>query len=236
MGSSRLKGKVLMDIDGKTLLERLFERLKTVKGIDDIIIATTTKKEDAPIINFCTRNNISYFRGSENDVLKRYLEAANCYGIHWIIRVCADSPLMDPEGINEIIKLAKENENADVIHNKHKRGYPIGTGVELISLDALKVANIEAKEEHHREHVVPYFFENPDKFTILSVDAPAPIQRLNFFLTVDYNEDLQLLKIIFAHFRRNNIINPSLREIISFLDNNPEVAMINQHLHEIYKR
>jgi spore coat polysaccharide biosynthesis protein SpsF len=236
MGSSRLRGKVLRDIDGKTLLERLVERLRQVKGIDDIIIATTTKKEDDPIIIFCEKNNISYFRGSENDVLRRYLEAANCYGIYWIIRVCADSPLTDPDGINEVIKLAKENENADVIHNKHKKGYPIGTGVELISLDALKVADIEAKENHHREHVVPYFFENPDKFTILGLEAPKAIQRLNFFLTVDYKEDLELLNIIFSHFRKNNIMNPSLREIISFLDNNPEVAKINQHLHEIYER
>jgi len=233
MGSSRLPGKVLRKIDNKLLLEHIIDRLNDVLNIvDNIIIATSEKNEDDPIVDFCIRNSISYFRGSENDVLKRYYDAAIEYGIEWIVRVCADNPLIAPESIRDSISSISKYINADVIHNKHRKGYPIGTGIELLSIQALKIAHVKAYEPNHREHVIPYFFENKDDFNIIKLDAPINLQRENYYLTVDYLEDLNFIQKIISHFRKNGILKPSLDEIIDYLDNNPELLEMNHYLHK----
>jgi len=233
MGSSRLPGKVLRKIDNKLLIEHIIDRLNDVLDIvDDIIIATSDKIEDDPIVDFCKRNSTSYFRGSENDVLKRYYDAAIEYGIEWIVRVCADNPLIAPESIRDTISSINKFKNADVIHNKHRKGYPIGTAVELFSIQALKIAHMNAYEPHQREHVIPYFFGNKDDFNIIKVDAPVNVQRENYYLTVDYLEDLNFIEKIISHFRKNGNLKPSIDEIIDYLDNNPELLKMNQYLHK----
>ena len=162
--STRLPGKVLMDIgDGVLLLEFMIKRLEDVSNTTNLMVATTTDKEDDTIVDLCERLSIPYYRGSRMNVLGRYIECAFEFNIDIIVRVCADCPFIDPNGINELIDAYKRNSMADLVHNKHNNGYPFGTGAELVTLDALKIADKNADKKYQREHVIPYILENPNK-------------------------------------------------------------------------
>jgi spore coat polysaccharide biosynthesis protein SpsF len=234
MESSRLPNKVLMDIDGKPLLEFIIKRLKRLENIE-IIVATTNQKADNKITELCTPINIPYYRGSTENVLERYIECAQKFNIDIIIRVCSDSPFIDQEGILNLLDTYKKNPTADLIHNKHKYGYPFGTGAELVTLKALEIAQKYATEKYQKEHVLPYILENPNKFKIIQVNAPPKLIRPGYFLTIDYPEDLDLIKKIIEiiSFKEKEYI--PLELIIILLDTNQDLVKINNHLHEGYR-
>lgn len=231
MESTRLPKKVLMDVGGKPLIEFLINRLNELDNIN-IIVATTKQKADDKITELCTSINIPYFRGSSENVLKRYIECARKFNVEIIIRICSDSPFVDPAGIFNLLETYNKNPTADLIHNKHKHGYPFGTGAELVTLNALEIAQKCASKNHQKEHVLPYILENPKQFKIIRVDAPTHLIRPNYFLAVDYQEDLELINIIVNMLSSERIENIPLKEIINVLDNNQDLLKINKHLHE----
>ncbi len=148
MGSTRLPGKVMKQVMGKTLLEYLLERLQRVKKANDICVATTTKPQERPILDVCSRMSVKVFRGSEEDVLERYFLAAQELKAEGIARVTSDCPLIDPVEMDKLIGYYLENMGKyDHIADSSQRTYPWGMSAEIFSFAALKQAHENAVSE-----------------------------------------------------------------------------------------
>jgi spore coat polysaccharide biosynthesis protein SpsF len=231
MGSTRLPGKVMKKIKGKTILFYIVERLRKSKLIDIIVIATSTNQIDNVIFEEAERLNVDCFRGSEDDVLLRYYNAAQKYTAENVIRITGDCPLIDPKLIDEIIGFYLENNDLDLITNAgpitEKRTFPRGLDVEVFSYDALKMAYENAKDDYQREHVTPYIYENSDKLKIYYYTAEGKLNRPDIRITLDTTEDFKFISKIIENFKN---INFSSEEIVDFLEKNPDLLKINQHV------
>jgi len=170
MGSNRLPCKVLKKIGNKTLLEHIFYRLSFLKTPVKIILATSTNPENNIIEEFCDINNISCFRGSENNVLERYYLCSKKYEFSHIIRLTADNPFVDIEELDNLIKFHLETKS-DYSHSFES--LPKGVGAEIFTFEALEKSFFEGKEPHHIEHVNEYILENPGLFKIATLKTPG---------------------------------------------------------------
>lgn len=230
MGSTRLPGKVLKIVEGKTLLGHLILRVKKAKTLDKIVIATTENPEDNVVAVEAGKLGIEVFRGSENDVLDRYYQAAKKYGDDTVVRLTGDCPLMDPAVVDEVVNFYNKNKisnGVDYISNVRPPTYPDGIDVEVFSFKTLERAWQEAKLTSEREHVTAYIGNHPEIFKIGNVKYKKDVSSLR--LTVDNSEDLILIKkIFFALYKKNG--NFTLEDILDFLDKNPEIAKINKNI------
>ncbi|NLX01599.1 MAG: NTP transferase domain-containing protein, partial [Syntrophomonadaceae bacterium] len=157
MTSTRLPGKVMKEVLGKPLLEYQIERLKRTNEADELVIATTTNNTDQPIVEICKRLGVAYYRGSEEDVLSRYYEAATKFGADVVVRVTSDCPLIDPTVVDKVIKHYKDNwDKYDYVSNTLTRTYPRGMDTEVFSYKVLQEVYYNAQEQPEREHVTPY--------------------------------------------------------------------------------
>ncbi len=214
MGSSRFPGKVMADVNGKPLLERLIDNLKLSKNIDEIVVATTDRPEDIEIESLAKRKQVLSFRGDENDVLKRFLDAAEFFHIDLIIRVCADCPLADPYELDNLIEShlisGKEyTTNSGFIH----KGLPFR--LEIFSADFLKKLNILTKDKFWREHVTDVIINHRDQFDINLVEPE--IVRPDLELDIDEPKDLEQMKGIYkALFKEGEII--SAKNVVEFIE------------------
>jgi len=229
MGSSRLPGKALSPIEGKPLLRRLCDRVVLSRRANTLVVATSDQPADQLIEDACRSWGIPVFRGPEQDLTMRLLGAAQAYGLTVLVRVTGDNPLTDPEGIDELIS-AFWDHKPDLAHNSHRNGYPYGTGAELVRVSVLERCDRELTSVHKRENVMSFVRQHVDRFSCLKVNAPVHLLRPQYFLTVDYPEDVLLLSQIYAHFNGRNDIR--LAEIIEFLDTEPTLARLNAHLHQ----
>jgi len=225
MRARRLPGKVLMSACGKPMLELQVERLKRVRQLDCIILATTKEESDNPIVELAEKIGIRYFCGSESDVLSRVLAAARSVEADFIVEVTGDCPLLDPEITSQLIDLYLYNE-CDFASTGDPFSYPIGMDVGVFSTELLALADREGKTNDDREHVSWYFRHQPDRFRKLHLHAPPSLQRPDISLTLDEKEDYKLIRTIFEHLYP---VNPvfSCYDIIKFLDENPELLDIN---------
>jgi spore coat polysaccharide biosynthesis protein SpsF len=230
MGSTRLPGKVLKKVLGKTLLEYQIERVKRAKTIDEIIIATTTKESDAPIVQLCQQLSIPYYRGSEEDVLSRYYEAATEFGVDVVVRLTSDCPIIDPNVIDKVVEHYLENKDQyDYVSNTLTRTYPRGLDTEVMSYEVLKRAYEEAKELMYREHVTAYIYHHPDQFRLCNVSNEKDESKHRW--TVDTEEDFLLIKNILETLYP---INPlfTLEDVIQILRDKPKWIEINAHVEQ----
>lgn len=227
MGSSRLPGKVLIPLGGKPLLHRLCDRVALSRRADTVVVATSDQPADQVIEDVSRSWGLPVFRGPELDLITRLLGAAQTHNLTAFVHATADDPLTDPNGIDEMINAYLENE-ADLVHNKHKRGYPFGAGAEVISTDALQRCSNLVTELSVREDFVTFMRANTSHFRCLALTAPPDLLRPDYRLTVDYKEDVELLSRIY---RRFSLDDTSLVSIIRYLDKHPELVLINQHLH-----
>ena len=179
MGSKRLPGKSMMDIVGKPLLWHVLDRVTRSREPDEIILATTTKTEDDVLVKLAGEFKVSVFRGSENDLLDRYYQAAKKSGADIVVRLPADNACFEPSEIDRIIKYhtASQNDFSSNIQNIDGNGYPDGIGGEVYSFSTLEKLWHTAKEPSHREHISNYIFENRDKFVIGTIPCPADFRR-----------------------------------------------------------
>lgn len=230
MGSNRLPGKVLEPVGGRPLLGLLTDRLKRCRRAKQVVVATGDGPANDPIAEWGVRDQVRVFRGSEEDVLGRYAACAGTLGLSIIVRATGDNPLTDPDGVDALIE-ALESGGAVYAHNKHPRGYPVGTGAEAITIGALRAAALAAREPYDREHVTQYVLRHPEQFPTRRLDAPAALQTTEAVFTVDYPEDVQLL-------RRLDEMAPlaesSLADVLRCVRANPDLAQINRHLHTEY--
>ncbi len=211
MGSSRLPGKVMELVDGKNpSLYYTVNQIKNVETIEKIVIATSKNSEDDIICNYAKKNDIEYFRGSDEDVLDRYYQCAKESGIEKIVRITGDCPLIDPEIVTKVIE-EFENEEYDYIQNLEPRTFPDGMDVEIFSLKILKEAWENAKLPSEREHVTAYFRNNEDRFQIKNF---TNIKDLSHYrLTLDYKEDLELVRVIIKKIKKRPILMNDVLEV-----------------------
>jgi len=225
MGSSRLPGKVLMDLGGESVLARVIHRLRRAALVDKIVVASSTSEKDDAVVRECERLQVLSFRGSEHDVLDRYYRCAELQRAAVLVRITADCPLLDPELVDLTIR-AFLAENCDYASNALVQSYPRGLDVEVLSRAALTRAWTKAHSPHDREHVTPYLYEHPELFRLVSVMADADYSHHRW--TVDTLEDLELVRSIYARFENQNCF--SWREVLKLMQREPQLAEINAHV------
>jgi spore coat polysaccharide biosynthesis protein SpsF len=224
MGSTRLPGKVMMEGAGKPLLHHLLERLSYCRRVDEIMVATTINERDDVIEDFCRSLEIAVYRGSENDVLDRYYQAAKARGITCVVRVTSDCPLIDPDLIDEKISIFLSRlDKYDLITNRHPLTYVDGVDFDLIPFQALETVWRSAREPHQREHVVPFFWESG-----MRVHNFEDSRKLFYShrWTLDYIEDYELIKSIYAGLYKVNE-RFTTNDILEYLATRPELSKIN---------
>jgi spore coat polysaccharide biosynthesis protein SpsF len=225
MGSTRLPGKVLMDLGGDTVLSRVTRRLARAQRVNKIVVATTNSPADDAVHLECQRLDVACSRGSEDDVLDRYHQVAREYEAATIVRITSDCPLIDPELVDETI-MVFEDTGADYASNVAPRTLPRGLDAEVFTMAALAQAWHSASEPYQREHVTPYFYEHPELFRLAS--APSEIDYSRYRWTLDTAEDMGLLREIYA--RLGNSDTFSWREVIVLMEREPQLAELNSHV------
>lgn len=228
MGSTRLPGKILMNVLDKPLLEYQIERVKRAKFIDQIVIATTINETELPIIDLCERLGISYYRGSEEDVLSRYYESATQYNADIVVRLTSDCPIIDPVIIDKVISAyLTEKDIVDYASNTLKRTYPRGMDIEVFSFEALERAYLNAESKSEKEHVTPYIYQNPNDFNLFSVVNESDESRHRW--TVDTIEDFMLIEKIILSLYKNNALF-TINDVVKLLKQNKDWIKINSYV------
>lgn len=225
MTSTRLPGKVLKEVLHKPLLSYQLERLRRVRNVDEIIIATTVNETDQPIVDWCQRESVPVYRGSEEDVLSRYYEAAAHYQADAVVRITSDCPLIDPHVVERIVRFYLDHEQEiDYVSNTLERSYPRGMDTEVFSFQVLKQAYREGLMPADREHVTPYIYRNPEKFRLASLTSE---QDLSFHRwTVDTPEDFELVRRLLETLYPQNP-EFTMSDALFLLERNPGWVQIN---------
>ena len=231
MGSTRLPGKVLLDLEGKPVLLRVIDRVLKSKKINQVVVATTTNPNDQKIVNLVQEYHpkVFVYRGSEEDVLDRYYKTAKESKADVVVRITSDCPLIDSEIIDKVINKFLEEETDYTSNVFGKRTYPRGLGVEVFSFDVLKKMWQEAHDEDDREHVTLYLKKCPDLFKCKNVvnDADYSFHRW----TLDEEDDYKLIKIIYQELYPKNP-NFKMRDVIELFNKKPKLIKINQHVEQ----
>ncbi len=224
MTSTRLPGKVLLPLCGKTVLEVMLERLAPFK--DSIVIATTNDGTQKPIVELCQKLHLKYYEGDTQNVLSRYYEAALKFGAKEdtiIVRCTSDCPLIDKEIVQNTIDFFIASE-ADYTHNS---GFPIGISVEVFRFSLLQEAYKNAHSEYEKEHVTPYMYiSGKDKFKITTFKSEK--DESNYRITLDEIDDYKAIQEIYKLF--DDKTNFSYQELVQKLHENPYVHAINAHV------
>lgn len=223
MASTRLPNKVLADIAGKPMLRRLLDRINSVPEIDDLVVATTTNSEDDVLAEWLASNGYECYRGSSDDVLERFVQAAEGRHAELVVRVTADDPLKDPGITSQLIGVLKSDPSVDYASNTIEPTWPEGLDIEVVRLSALHRAHREATLKSDREHVTTYIWNRPDIFNLYSLRWHRNLSHWRW--TVDKPADLELIRRIFARFVDCPLVGYC--EIVDWLERHPYVPAIN---------
>jgi spore coat polysaccharide biosynthesis protein SpsF (cytidylyltransferase family) len=222
MTSTRLPGKVLLDIKGIPTIYYLFEQLKQVQKLDKIILATTTNKNDDSLAAYAAKQGVRYFRGSEQDVLERFYMAARHYKILHVMRVTGDCPLLDPEICDRVISTYL-NKRVDFVHTGPT--FAEGLDCEIFSFQALEEAYHNAKLKSEREHVTLYLHNHAKNFTTVTLENETDDGKYRF--TLDEPEDFQVIKAIIEGLSSEKTGSFTAEKVKSFLDQHPDISRLN---------
>lgn len=228
MGSTRLPSKALIPIvNGKGALELMLERVSKADSIDRIIVATTIAKGDDKLVELCKNLGFEVFRGSKDDVLDRYYQAANSFGKpDVIVRLTGDCPFHDPVVIDKVVRFFLDSD-FDYVCNIDPPTYPDGLDCEVFSFVALENAWLNAALKSEREHVTPYIRKNPAIFKKGNVKNKEDFSGKRW--TLDNEEDLQFLKEVYGYlYDRGKLF--SMQEVLQYLQENPAVEQLNSHI------
>lgn len=236
MGSIRLPGKVLANIQGQPMLARVVERGRRAKTVDDVIVATTTDPADDAVVELCEGRAFPVIRGDAFDVLDRYYQAAKAWDADVIVRVTGDCPLLDPEVVDRTVRaLLEADPPADLALNRFvdDRTYPVGLDTEACTMAALERAWKEADQPYQREHVMPFLYDPPGRFRVIHVRNEDDYGDLRW--TVDTAEDLELVRSIYAALAPDEDFG--WQQVLALIEAHPELAAINasvpaRELHE----
>ncbi len=227
MGSQRLPGKVLLDIAGESMLSRVVRRLQQSRLINEVAVATSTAPADDAVAAAGESLGVRVIRGSEEDVLARYVDAAKATEADVIVRASADSPFIDPEVCDLVVAAFLAADPAvDYASNKLQPSFPLGLDVEAFSREALERAERDAVEPYERAHVTVHMYANLERYTLLPVPSGRNLHAWRW--TVDTPEDLEFARTVFARMGRRNDF--SWKEVVSLIEKEPGLAAINSHV------
>lgn len=226
MTSTRLPNKVLMDLGNRTVLGQVLNQLSFSKFLNNVVLATSNDESDDKLENWAIENNISYFRGDLNNVLKRFYDTAKSFHADVIIRITADCPLIDPEIVDAVIKEFLDG-NYDYYSNANPPTFPDGLDTEVFTFKALEESFLNAELKSEIEHVTPYIRNHPELFKIGNYLSNVNYENLRW--TIDNQEDYDFLKNIFINLNNENSFI-SWKKVIEFLSKNEEIQKINSHL------
>jgi spore coat polysaccharide biosynthesis protein SpsF len=226
MGSTRLPGKILMPLGSATVLEHVIARVRRAQLFDEVCVATTEHSADDRVAKLAASAGAVVARGSEQDVLGRYGLAAQATGATAIARITSDCPLIDP-GVLSAMAGVFLGGDADLVTNARVRTFPRGLDAEIFTRDALEIMLREAHEPHQREHVTPFLYEHPQRFSI--VDHRNAVDASQFRLTLDTPEDYELLQRIFATAPSEQL---TLDSVVTLLRSRPDLALLNAHVQQ----
>lgn len=234
MGSSRLPGKVMLDLCGKTVLEHDLLRVKAAKLLHAIVVATTVHPHDDRIATEASRCGVEVSRGSEEDVLARYYQAALEHRADIVVRITSDCPLFDPDLLDHMLEqflTSQQTESPlDYMSNTLvRRTFPRGLDAEIFSFAALEKANREATENFHREHVTPYLYQHPDVFNLGGYFDKTDNSRYRW--TLDTDADLELIRAVYKELYREGELFTT-RQVLDLMAKNPQLVLINAHIEQ----
>lgn len=232
MNSSRLPGKVLMDIGGIKSLECQIQRLKKSNFIDDIVIATTKNSEDDELVKFAKYNNVKVYRGSENDVMKRILGASKSVNADLQVQTTGDCPLIDSQIVDSVIETFLESDGRyDFVSNEIIRSYPIGLDCRVFPVNVLAKAEAICSDFAHRVHGSTFIYSEEGKknFICKNVMSPDSLNQPNYRWTLDEHADLEFIKKVVSHFKYQ-LIDFSSYDLMNWLNKNPKIVSINAHV------
>lgn len=224
-GSKRLPRKVLAELAGRTVLEYVIRRCQQSTNSSEVIVATSTLPGDNGVTDLAALLGIPVYRGNENDVLLRYIEAARRFDATVLIRITADCPLIDPVIIDRVVDIYRQTPTDYVLI----QGYPNGVGAaELLTLPALErsLAETRPDETYYREHVMTYIVDHPEKFSLHIEDAPTEFWKPEIHLSVDEPDDLAIVRRICEYFAPR--LDFHTGEIIEFLADHPDLELLSK--------
>ena len=222
MGSTRLPGKVLKSIQNYAALEFLVRRLRMSSMVKNIVVATTENMKDNAIEKFCIEKELNYFRGPEEDVLKRYQLSAQYYDAEDIVRISGDCPFTDWEMLDKLVNLYFQ-ENADFVTNMYKKTFPLGFAIEVFK--SKKLLELNNLDENEKEHVTTHFINNPAKYNFISVKKKTDLSK--FRMTLDTNEDYEVISKVADSFTD---IYFKFKDIEELINSRPDYLKKNQYI------
>jgi spore coat polysaccharide biosynthesis protein SpsF len=232
VGSTRLPNKVLEDLAGQPMLVRVIERAQRAKTVGSVVVATTEKPADDIIVRLCEERGWPYFRGSEEDVLDRYYQAALAFKADVIVRITSDCPLIEPEIINKVVnEFLSGYPEMEYVSNNIKRTFPLGLDVEVMSFKTLEKTWREDHNPAWREHVTVYIIRHPEKFKTRNITNDRDYSYMRW--TVDTIEDLTFVRKIYQHFQNDTF---TWREVLYLLEMHPDWLEINRHVQQTVVR
>ncbi|CAM4274958.1 glycosyltransferase family protein [Paenibacillus tarimensis] len=227
MGSTRLPGKVLKVLEGKSVLGHVISRCQAIPSVDKVVVATTVLDEDMEICHEALLHGAEIYRGSKDNVLSRYYEAAIQAGGDTIVRVTSDCPLLDPRISNEVIEHFVNNK-FDYVSSGLSQTFPRGLDTEVFTFSALERAYKQAEEDYELEHVTPYIYLHPEEFSLSAYACEPDYSR--YRLTLDTAEDWELISTIYREIYNGSIFYWS--DVLQLLQDRPQLAMINAHIEQ----
>lgn len=222
MASTRLPGKVMMEVAGKPLLGHVIGRARRARTLDLVAVATSDRQTDDIVSQFCAGAEIPCFRGSEEDVLDRYYKGAKHFGADAIVRLTADCPLLDPVVIDRVVAVFRWGD-FDYVSNTLEPTYPDGSDTEVFGRETLERAWGEARLKSEREHVTPYIWKNPALFRLANVRSEQDLSHLRW--TVDEPEDLEFVRRVYGYL--GSTMAFGMADILALLREHPELSSIN---------
>lgn len=226
--STRFPEKVLMDIKGEPVLAHVVNRIRQCSEIDDVIVATSRIKLDDRVVSICDSLDCKYFRGSENDVLDRFTEAARIASADICVRITSDCPLIDPGVSADIIRRFKAADPAvDYASNKIPQSFPRGLDTEVFTFSVLQRVWALARETYQRLHVTCYLYEHPELFRLLSITSA--VDRADWRWTLDTPEDFEFIRAVYRSFDTNDF---SWTDVLALLRQEPRLQDINRHIRQ----
>lgn len=227
MGSSRLPGKVLRNLCGRSVLAHVIARVSACPLIDRVVVATTSDPRDAAVVDEAIACDVETFRGSENDVLSRYHAAAEMAQAATIVRITSDCPLLDPVVLGRMIEMYVGPSVASTPYDYlTNTGWPRGLDIEICTRAALDRAAAEAHKPYEREHVTPFLYQHPEWFHC--GEFFSPVDRQHERWTLDTEDDWALIERICTAFPSDAM--PDCDAIVALLERNPEWRMLNAHV------
>lgn len=228
MGSSRFPGKVLADINGEPALTRLAKRLKSCKTLDGIVLATSVAPADDALETWAKGENVPFYRGSEDDVLLRVVEAHRMMESDIIVEVTGDCTLLDPDLIDMGVRTFLENE-CDVLANVSKLSFPMGEDIQVFRFKDLEAVEQSIEDPTVREHVSLYFYEHPDRYRIVHLFAPARWYAPDYRFQLDYPEDHRFITEVYKRLQPKFGGLFGIEEIMELIRREPALLDINRH-------